>query len=158
MSRTTKPADNNPDACWIYDGAIASGYGRIRVDGDLRQVTHVMHEMFKGPVAHGLQVCHTCDVRNCINPKHLWVGTRSENMIDCRDKGRLTAMNEEWKDKRRKLNSQHVDIVKRFISQGLSMRAIALRLRLPHSNVSDFCRRYRIQTNGRHVKHERRPA
>ncbi len=36
----------------------------------------------------GLYICHTCDNRRCINPKHLFLGTAQDNMNDCIAKGR----------------------------------------------------------------------
>lgn len=36
----------------------------------------------------GLCALHHCDVRNCVNPSHLFIGTRRDNMLDKIAKGR----------------------------------------------------------------------
>src|SRR4028118_125295 len=35
-----------------------------------------------------MDACHTCDNPSCINPEHLWAGTRTQNLLDASKKGR----------------------------------------------------------------------
>lgn len=48
----------------------------------------VAYQLAHGDIAPGNVVCHSCDVRNCINPAHLWQGTQQENIADMWHKGR----------------------------------------------------------------------
>ena len=77
------------DGCWYCvtaDLNRRNKYARvvIREDGNIhRYVVHrLAYEHFRGPIPKGLKVCHTCDVRWCCNPDHLFSGTQSANMQD----------------------------------------------------------------------------
>lgn len=71
---------------------MKNGYGdipRSRGDKSRSALAHrVAYEEYVGPVPDGLLVCHKCDVRHCINPDHLFLGTCRDNMRDCAIKGR----------------------------------------------------------------------
>lgn len=79
------------DECWPWKaGDTADGYGRIRLDGRLQSPHRAIMIAIHGEEAmRGMDTLHSCDYPPCCNPKHLSPGTRSQNMIDCRDKGRL---------------------------------------------------------------------
>jgi HNH endonuclease len=81
--------------CWEWQGALAQGYGSFYLRGRNTNASRAMWLLFCGPhddfatIPHGMDVCHTCDNRRCINPAHLWLGTRRDNVQDARQKGRL---------------------------------------------------------------------
>lgn len=81
------------DACWLWVGkARISGYGAIQRGGraDGVGLSHrVSWELTNGPIPDGLYVCHRCDVRLCVRPDHLFLGTQQDNLSDAKAKGRM---------------------------------------------------------------------
>ena len=72
--------------CWLWRGALSNGYGQLhvknRLHGKLNIIIHRwMCERFIGPIPQGFHVDHLCRVTQCVNPAHLELVTRRENML-----------------------------------------------------------------------------
>jgi hypothetical protein len=77
------------DGCWEWLGGKATnGYGMMW-DGEKKLYSHrVSFELFNGEIKEKC-ICHTCDNRGCVNPKHLWQGSYKDNINDAVIKGRM---------------------------------------------------------------------
>ena len=75
--------------CLLWVGHLdIGGYGRVSYMGKDQAAHRVAWEIANGAPAGDLKVLHKCDVRNCINPKHLFLGTDADNVADKCAKGR----------------------------------------------------------------------
>ncbi len=77
--------------CWVWTGALHwDGYGAFSVGGAARSARahRCSWEMENGPIEPGKCVLHRCDNRKCVNPAHLFLGSRKDNTQDMRSKGR----------------------------------------------------------------------
>jgi hypothetical protein len=73
------------DTCWIWT-ACRSRAGYAKFDGTLAH--RVSYRLFKGELAKGQLVMHSCDNPLCVNPDHLSIGTNADNSRDMVNKGR----------------------------------------------------------------------
>ena len=73
--------------CWRWLGKIRI-YGMMTVNRESVGAHRVSWELHKGPIPEGDHVLHRCDNPTCVNPEHLFLGTRADNTIDMILKGR----------------------------------------------------------------------
>lgn len=66
--------DDVPDGCWIWQGATDLGYGVLKRKGRKHQAHRYAYALSVGPLTDGMHLFHTCRVRSCVNPAHLFEG------------------------------------------------------------------------------------
>lgn len=119
------PAPSPTEGCWLWPGTVAdTGYGTFSVSGKRYGAHRVSYELFVGPIPERLFVCHSCDVRQCVQPAHLEAGTQAKNLGDMVARGR--ALTGE-KNPAAKLSAATVaEIRARWASRPAGMTQVAL--------------------------------
>ena len=79
-----------PDECWPWVGSsVRYRRGLFYRLGKRTMATWTALELAGRPrPSDKHDACHTCDNPNCVNPAHLWWGTKRENTQDMVRKGR----------------------------------------------------------------------
>lgn len=74
--------------CWLWLGKARPAPIQMRPFLRGRAVNRLSLEAFKGPIPAGLCACHTCHNPMCVNPEHLYAGTKKQNTQDMMRAGR----------------------------------------------------------------------
>lgn len=119
----------SPTGCWLWKVNIGGlGYGQAPLGQRGRHMgAHRMSWLLhRGLIPRGLFVLHRCDVRRCVNPDHLFLGTPAENSADMKAKGRQSKGPERGMLTRveRKLDAEKVAAIWVLIRAGESDAAI----------------------------------
>lgn len=99
----SKPLVDPRTGCWIWQGSLVSGYGKLSWHGKIEWAHRVYYEIANGPPPPGRQVHHECENRACVNPAHL-------TLLTPRDHGRLAP--------RAKLSLKQVRMIRERAARG----------------------------------------
>jgi len=79
------------DECWPWLASIMKvGYGQFENKLSSNTAHRFSLTIAVGPPPQpNMDCCHTCDFRPCVNPNHLYWGTRQQNVDDARSRGRI---------------------------------------------------------------------
>jgi hypothetical protein len=137
------------DGCWLWTGFIApNGYGHCQVDKRPHCVHRLSYVFAYGPIPPGMMVCHRCDVRHCVRPAHLFLGTHADNMADMVTKRRsprgLNNSSHRFPERRpkgerhgmAKLSESDVLHIRSLFAKGLGMARVARESGVSESQVA----------------------
>ncbi len=130
---------NKETDCWEWTGQLKEGYGCFSFQGKEKLVHRVMYERHKGAIPPKHNICHSCDNPKCVNPKHLWLGTQADNILDMIKKGRdRKAFGE--KNHAAKITEDDVKNIRLKYKEGMNMSSISRLLNFPYPIVLRVCK------------------
>ena len=72
--------DDSAGSCWEWMGGTSNGYGGFFLKGKKVKAHRYAYELMVAIIPDGLEIDHLCRNRKCVNPSHMELVTRSENV------------------------------------------------------------------------------
>lgn len=123
--------------CWLWRGKRGpKGYGiTYGKNGSTTGAHRASYRLYVGEIPEGHQVCHKCDVRECVNPAHLFIGTNAENAADMVAKGRSRDQRGE-RNNSAKLTAADVIEIRRCLRAGQTGASLAREYRMSEAHIA----------------------
>lgn len=139
--------------CILHTKAVnAKGYGVVTYHGpNTKRLTALAHRVayaryHKIPLEdlNGMLVLHMCDVPNCVNPEHLYLGTHQDNVNDMYQKGRNKVSNASRNQGESCGTSKYTEETVRQIraEARLGVRLLSEKYGLPRTTISSIVHRH----------------
>lgn len=124
--------------CWLWIGSIDRiGYGQFKFGRQYapnEKAHRTAWKIYRGDIPHGMHVLHSCDVRCCVNPDHLRLGTHQDNMRDKMTRGRHRSVTG-IEHHSAKVSDAQVIEMRRKAAVGVGQRALAREYGLAKTTV-----------------------
>lgn len=128
------------DNCWYWNGTIqSSGYGSICIKFKRYRAHRLSYILFKGNIPKNMFVCHTCDIKHCVNPDHLWLGTLQDNVNDMMNKGRHARVSKE-KHSQCKLRTNDISKIRKLHNHGWNYKKLAKHYNISTGYIRSICK------------------
>lgn len=140
QERLMRRVEHAPSGCWLWTGGrVQTGHGQITIGGkgstniSTHRASWILHF---GPIPPAKSVLHRCDIPNCVNPDHLYLGTQADNMRDMVSKGRsLRGARNPMRKSPPKLTIGDAALIRRLCS-GFTQRKLAQRFGVSQGYIS----------------------
>lgn len=125
--------------CWNWIcGLEKKGYAIMQFDKRQFRVSRLSAYAFNGfDTKSNKFICHSCDNKKCINPKHLFAGTHQDNMNDAKSKNRFSNGENHHQSK---INAVDAKNIRKMYGLGFSSPILGKIYDLDHSTVLDIVR------------------
>jgi hypothetical protein len=137
--RFSRAVEADPNSgCWLWSaGRNSDGYGTLKVHGKTVMAHRFSWVLANGEIPAGLCALHKCDTPSCVNPTHLFLGTRGDNARDKAAKGRCHDNGGE-RHGMAKLTDVQVACIRIRLGEGQTQSRIAADYGVAQCTISDI--------------------